>query len=199
MEFTQEELRNEIWKDVPSFEGFYQASTLGRIQSLERSIIKKDGKSNYIKETIRIVTFNKYGYLNVTLHKISYHKTYSVHRIVANTFIPNPDNKPQINHKDGIKTNNRACNLEWATPKENIHHAWENGLAESSRLNMSERAKKRIGGLNSKARIVVNRDNGVYYDTVTEAAFSIGMIRQRLNKMLSGTLKNTTNLVYAKK
>ena len=104
----------EIWKDIKGFENQYQVSNFGRIKSL------KKGKILSIK--------NKNGYLNITFRKGKEKYYYKVHRIVASYFIPNPQNKPCVNHKDGNKHNNCVDNLEWVSYKENIQHAKENKL-----------------------------------------------------------------------
>jgi len=100
----------EIWKDIPSLEGKYQASNLGRIKS-KRGILK--------------LCIPKCGYPVVGMPN---NKITKVHRLVAISFIPNTETKPFVNHKNGIKTDNRIDNLEWCTHKENKKHASENGL-----------------------------------------------------------------------
>lgn len=113
----------EIWKDIAGYEGLYQVSNYGRIKSLERlektvGIVKQRRRGErMLKET------NVYGYRNVCLANNGYKRTVRVHRIVAKTFIPNPDRKLEVNHIDGNKANNRVDNLEWCTRKENSLHS----------------------------------------------------------------------------
>ena len=105
----------EVWKDISEYEGLYQISNLGRVKSLPR----KNSKRIINKEIIKVFTKLPNGYLKVGLSKNGKTKYYFVHRLVAETFIDNPENKPCINHKDCDKKNNCVDNLEWCTYKEN--------------------------------------------------------------------------------
>ena len=120
----------EIWKDIKGFENYYQVSNLGRVKSKFRIIERIDGKNIRKEEKILNPYTSKKGYLMVDLSVYGkrVRKTIAVHRLVAIAFISNIENKPQINHIDGDKTNNRIDNLEWCTNKENQHHAIINGL-----------------------------------------------------------------------
>lgn len=108
-------MNNEIWKDIKEYEGLYQVSNLGNV---------KRKKDNYVFKKNK----NSSGYRVVTLTKNKMEKSVSVHRLVANAFIPNPKNKSQINHIDGNKMNNIIDNLEWCTASENMEHAYKNNL-----------------------------------------------------------------------
>lgn len=103
---------NEIWKPVKDYEGLYEVSNLGRVKSL------KFPKHKIMKHTI-----NGIGYTTVRLTKNNYSVNVASHRIIATAFIDNPLNKPNINHINAIRTDNRIENLEWATSKENFEHA----------------------------------------------------------------------------
>lgn len=118
----------EIWKPIEGFEGHYEVSNTGKIKSLERQRITKGGGVTIVHERLLKQKISKFGYCEVSLLKNAKHKTFKVHRLVAFAFIPNPENKPEINHKDGNKLNNSASNLEWNTPLENKRHAYANGL-----------------------------------------------------------------------
>lgn len=111
---------NEIWKDIQGYEGLYQVSTLGRVRSLDRLIKSRYG--NFRKITGKIIKPNKIwsGYLRISLWKqqVEYK---SLHRLVAETFIPNPQNLPCVNHKDEVKSNNSVSNLEWCTWRYNAN------------------------------------------------------------------------------
>lgn len=115
----------ENWKDIVGFEGFYQVSDLGRVKSLSRNSIRR-GRIYPQKESILRQSGLKY--LSVSLQKEGISKRCNVHRLVANAFIPNPENKPEVNHINGIKTDNRSSQLEWVTRRENEDHSILNKL-----------------------------------------------------------------------
>lgn len=112
-------MQGEIWKDIPNYEGFYQVSNMGRVKSLER-VVKRRG---LLPSKIKSLCFDNYGYLLVVLYKDAKGWTTTVHRLVCDAFIENADNKPCVNHKNGIKTDNSAENLEWVTWSENSLHS----------------------------------------------------------------------------
>ena len=129
-----ENLPNEIWKDVAGFEGLYQISNMGRLKRMATMShgvgfgVKSD---RFLTEKIKLQSNDKNGYLITSLTKGKRQTQFRVHVLVAKAFIPNPENKPTVNHKLGIKTDNRATELEWMTHKEQIIHAQLLGLRKS--------------------------------------------------------------------
>lgn len=114
----------EIWKDIEGYEGIYQVSNLGRI----KSFIGYNGHEYVDRVKILKQSNTTTGYKKVELTKNKLKKSHKVHRLVAFAFIPNPNHKPNINHKDGNPVNNKVENLEWCTQKENVQHAVDTGL-----------------------------------------------------------------------
>ena len=115
----------EIWKDIIGFEGLYKISNLGRVKSLGKG--KSTNPLNCVEKIMKN-GLSKRGYEKIKLMKDGSYYYHSIHRLVAINFIDNPENKPQVNHIDGNKSNNKVSNLEWNTPKENIQHSFDNGL-----------------------------------------------------------------------
>lgn len=113
------------WKYLPVPYDCYKINSDGVVVSLPRYKVRSE----------RIIKHkpDKDGYLYVTLSINNVKRVFKIHRLLALFFIPNPDNKPQVNHKDGIKSNNKLSNLEWATSSENLKHAYSNGLSPSKK------------------------------------------------------------------
>ena len=118
----------EEWKDVKGFEGLYQISNLGRVKSLDKLVVQKTGQRYWVKGQILKPYQDGCGYLMVNLAHKGKKSMRKVHRMVAEKFCSNPDNKPCVNHIDSNNKNNRYDNLEWCTNLENIKHYWRSPL-----------------------------------------------------------------------
>ena len=138
----------------------YEVSTQGRVRSLN---FKRTGEIKIMKPHMK-----KSGYLYINLHKNGKSKYFQVHRLVATMFIPNPDNKPTVNHIDEDKTNNCVDNLEWATQKEQVHHGTV----------LERRAKARSG----KGKRVKCLETGQEWDTVRQASKETGLHESNIAK-----------------
>lgn len=130
-----EDLDGEEWRDIKGYEGLYQVSNFTRVKSCDRFVFKsmelKDDLKN-LKEKLLVANVCGTGYKKVVLCKNGEIENKNIHRLVAEAFIPNPDNKPCVNHIDCDKTNNNIENLEWCTQSENAFHAHRNNLTTPS-------------------------------------------------------------------
>lgn len=126
----------EIWKDIPGFEGLYQASNLGRVKN-----VKPYKSKGYYYNKIKTPLQGGHVYHLISLYREGKPKTMQYHRAIALAFLPNPENKAEVNHKDGNKTNNVLSNLEWVTNSENGKHAYRTGL------------KNAVGILNGQSKL----------------------------------------------
>ena len=160
----------EVWKDVKGYEGLYQVSSLGRVRNVTTTRILKQAKHHG-------------GYMLVRLSKNGKAHTCTVHRLAAQSFISNPENKPQVNHIDENKTNNNVSNLEWVTSKENINHG-----TRTERQIYTQR-------IIQKSRPVIC-SNGVIYRSTREASRLLGLDNSSLNKVLKGKRKTVGGFTF---
>lgn len=156
----------EIWKDVKGYEGLYQVSNLGRIKSFN---YMNTGKEKILKNRL-----DKGGYYSIVLYKNGKYINKKVHRLVAEAFIPNLDNLPQVNHKDENKLNNRVDNLEWCTAKYNNNYGTHN-----LKLSLSLKGK---AGRPGKAVHCIDLD--IIYESASEAERQTGI--QHISEVCSG-------------
>ena len=161
------------WKIYEGYSG-YLISDVGIIKHLSRDSFAK-------------TQLDSSGYPVVTLRGDSgVRKTFKVHRLVAALFVENPHNKPEVNHKDGVKTNNHYCNLEWVTRSENIKHAWDTGLLKST-YNRSAKLRaahsgKKMGSCNPKARAVLCITTNEVSPCIAEACRKYGVDQAGISK-----------------
>ena len=159
----------EIWKDVKGYEGFYQVSNLGRVKSLERDIYFPNGTIiRHMEEKILVPALNNNGYSYVNLCKNGKTKKEYVHRLVAMAFIENPENKPMVNHKDEVKTNNVVDNLEWCSAQENINYGTRTARAAQNHKDFKL-------GNNPRAKAVFCVELNKKFDCITRAGKELGV------------------------
>ncbi len=159
----------EVWKDIMGYENYYQVSNMGAVRSKDREL--KSGIGKFVKRgrTLKAQP-NANGYLRINLKIPNKRKYVFVHRLVAVAFVPNPSNKPCVNHVDSNFLNNRADNLEWVTQKENMRHAIKKGRFDESFANtLNKFAKDR----ESKQRAVIGTNvktgEKIIFSTIQEA------------------------------
>ncbi len=180
---------NEIWKDVKGYEGLYQVSNLGRAKSLGR----KNCSNICLKDKILNPSLDhKNGYKRVCLCRNNNEKRVGIHRLVAEVFIPNPENKPCVNHKDGNKLNNRVDNLEWCTAKENNQHAIKTGLVDiEKRKNIMREIGKRNYKNNGKKIKQYSKNGNLIktWDSIIDASKELNISNTSISNCLKGRCK----------
>lgn len=174
----------EVWKDVKGYEGIYQVSNFGRVKGLPRY----DSRGNARVERILKSIPTKDGYLRVHLSNGGIKRKRPIHRLVAEAFIQNPENNPQVNHIDEDKTNNTVDNLEWVTPKENINHA----------TSLYRRAIKQRKTQHGKSIIAIDIANGEHneYISINECGRKLQINPAGIHQVLIGNYKQTKGYIF---
>lgn len=172
----------EEWRDVKGYEGIYKISNQGRVKRLKCYRETVNGKTIPYKEKILKPQKQSTGYYTIWLCFTGVKKLAPIHRLVASAFIPNPENKPCVNHKDGNKENNNVDNLEWCTYKENTRHAWDNNLSVVTDGLRKSASKNGI----STSKKIVCLTNGKIYNSSAEAGRELGICNQNISKVLKG-------------
>lgn len=166
----------EKWRDIPGYEGFYQVSDLGNVRSIRFNKIRN------------MKSWDSHGYRAVELCMNNNRYTVGIHRLVALTFIPNPENKPEVNHKDRNKSNNNVENLEWVTQSENVAHAYRHGV-EPRPTHQDQPFQKEI------LDIIENKK----YFSIREASRQTGHKRDTIRRSLDLNIpvcNNTHHFIY---
>jgi hypothetical protein len=199
-------MNDNLYFDICCFEGYYKISPDGRIKSLERKIYHSRYGEQYVRE--RFIAQNiRDGYLCVNLNKEGLRTSFKLHRLLAMTFIPNPNNLPYVRHLNDNRLDNRLVNLAWGTQKDNIKDALSNGRFESMPKGEDSflygkkgNAHPMFGRRNGNAvngKIVLDTQTGIFYSNVFEACEAKGLNRSSTYRKLIPPAKNNTSLIYA--
>ena len=173
----------EEWRDIEGYEGLYQISNWGRVKSLN---YKRTGE-----EGILLPSPNKHGYLRIDLCKKGEKpKHFSIHRLVAQAFIPNPDNLPQVNHKDENKTNNYVYNLEWCDDKYNVNYGTRNerGAEKRKGKKHTEESKNKISESHYKKIKCVTTNE--IFNSIIEASENYNINKSNITQCCRGKRKS---------
>ena len=172
----------EEWKPIVGYEGWYEVSSFGRVRSVDRLVGYSDGSKRLHRGRILKATPDKDGYDRVVLSTPEGHKNRLVHRLMAIAFIPNPDNLPEVNHKDENKRNNVIDNLEWCTDKYNVNYGTGLHRRAASQRNDPEQSKPIIQ-YDKDGRKVAE------YPSIREAARQTGIKRDTISRSCRGLQK----------
>lgn len=184
----------EIWKEakyltkegkIIDWSGLYEISSKGNIRSIDRDIVYADGRVRHYNGKTLLPTINRHGYKVVNIQN----KVYPIHRILASTFIPNPENLPEINHKDEIRHNSVLENIEWCS------HKYNNAYGTKGK-----RHSKKMKGNTSACRSVIQETKeGVFiaeYSSLKEAGKQFGKSHSNISLCCSGKQKTAYGYIW---
>lgn len=188
----------EIWRNIEGYEGLYQISNIGRVRSLDREVRNGNGKRIIKGQILKSIT--KRGYITVTFYRDNKCKNYCVHRLVAEAFIPNPENKPQIDHINTIRDDNRVVNLRWVTRKENMRNplTHEKMTGENHPFfgkHHTEETRKKLSETNSEKVICI--ETGQVFDSMIEAGEIMGVFPTSISAVCRGKNKTSGGFHWA--
>lgn len=173
----------EIWKPVVGYEGLYEVSSKGRVKSLARVVNRKNGRRQLINEKLILPADNGKGYYRVRLAQNGKNTAYSVHRLVASSFIQNPDKLPEINHIDEDKSNNSVENLEWCDRRYNMNYGT---------------GRNRAALATSVPIVQINADGEIIkeWTSCVEAARELGIHYQNIDQCVKGNIKQIKGYMF---
>lgn len=192
----------EEWRDIPQYEGLYQVSNQGQIRSIDRIVRRNGETTKNLRGFILLPLYQKSGYMFVFLSKNGKAKRMDIHRAVELAFIPNPENKPEVNHINEDKTDNRVENLEWATIKENRNYGTRiaRGIANRNQTGEKNGMFGKRGSLNPNSKKVLQYDlSGQFireYDSVKMAAEMTHSNASSIARVANGYLKQTNSFIW---
>jgi len=192
----------EEWRDIPQYEGLYQVSNQGQIRSIDRIVRRNGETTKNLRGFILLPLYQKSGYMFVFLSKNGKAKRMAIHRAVALAFIPNPENKPEVNHINEDKTDNRVENLEWATIKENRNYGTRiaRGIANRNQTGEKNGMFGKRGSLNPNSKKVLQYDLSRQfireYDSVKMAAEMTHSNASSIARVANGYLKQTNSFIW---
>lgn len=184
-------IENEIWKEIPGYEGLYQVSNLGRVRTIERYVTEKNGKTRIKKSIIRKFVVSNSGYAQVTLTCKYKMKLCTVHRLVAITFLEKVSGKNIVNHINGIKTDNSLSNLEWCNKSENELHSYR----VLNKINIPK-GKPNYLSMKKVCQYDLKGNHIKTYDSITMASKETNTNRQKISDVCIGKRKKTNNFIW---
>jgi hypothetical protein len=161
------------WRKIQNYEG-YEVSDTGAVRSIDRYVDMPNGRSRFAKGRLLKTRITKHGYVDVRLCKNNKHKTFLMHRLVGEAYLPNPENLPQINHLSGIKQDNSVANLQWVDGSANILHAYKNGLNSN------------CGSSHVRAVTVIDSATGELFCPLKALSDHLGVNYKCLSEVLNG-------------